>query len=257
MKFDFSKVKDTIGKKSPEILLVVGIVGVVSTAVLAARGATKAADILEKKKAEAENGEVEKTEKVKAYAQAYAPAVASGIATIGAIVGSHKLCSDRIASLANAYALVDNSFKVYKEKVKEAIGEKKEDSIRDEVVKERLSNNPVNNSDVVVIGTGDVLCFDCLSGRYFRSTMNKVQKAVNEVNEVMKSENYISLNELYDYLGLPHIDIGNELGWSAGKYVEIRFSTILSTADAPTGEGVPCLALEYLIGPRYDYRDMY
>lgn len=256
MKFDLTKMKGSINKHAPEILLVTGIVGVVATAILAARGATKAADILAKKKEESETEEIEKVEVVKAYAEAYAPAVAAGIVTIGSIVGSHKISANRLASLANAYALADNSFKIYKEKVKEAIGEKKESNIRDEVVKERLAQNPVNN-DVVVIGTGDVLCYDCLSGRYFRSTMNKVQKAVNDVNEVMKCDNYISLNELYDYLGLPHIDIGDDLGWSAGKYVEIRFSTIISTENAPTGEGVPCLALEYLIGPKYDYRDSY
>ena len=256
MKFELSKVKGALDKRAPEILLVTGVIGVVATAILAARGATKAADILQRQREEEEK-EPDTKELVKAYATAYAPAVASGAITIASIIASHKITSDRLASLANAYVLADNSFKMYKEKVKEAIGEKKEGNIRDEVVKERLANNPLNNGDVVVIGTGDVLCFDCLSGRYFKSTMNKIQKAVNDVNEVMKSDNYISLNEFYDHIGLPHIDIGEELGWSAGKYVDVRFSTILSTDDSPTGEGVPCLALEYLIGPRYDYRDVW
>lgn len=259
MKFNLTKIKGVLGKHAPEILLVTGITGVVATAILAARGATKAADILEKKKEELGAEELEKKEVVKAYAAAYAPAVATGIVTVGSIIGSHKIVADRLSSLANAYSLMDDSFKIYKEKVKEAIGEKKEDAIHDKVAKERIEQNPMNEQNVLVVGSGDVWCYDCLSGRYFKSTINKIQKAVNIANEVMKSECYISLNEFYGHLGISPVDkcVGDQIGWSAGKYVDIRFSSILSGEDCPAGEGVPCIALEYLIGPKYDYRDSY
>lgn len=256
MKFSFEKMKGTVEKHAPEILLVTGIVSVVATAVLAARGATKATDILAKKKAESEEP-IEKKEKVKVYAESYGPAVVTGIVAVGSMIGAHVISTNRIASLANAYALAEGSYKIYQEKVKEIVGEKKEGDIRDEVAKEKVKQHPLNDKDVIVVGNGDVLCFDTLSGRYFKSTMNKIQKAVNTVNEVMKSENYISLNELYDQVGLPKIEIGDYLGWSAGKYVEIRFTSALSTEDSVVGEGIPCLVLDYLIGPREDYRDLH
>lgn len=256
MKFDFSKIKGSIEKHSPEILLVTGIVSVVATAVLAARGATKAADILAKK--EEEKGEdLDKKEVAKVYAECYGPAVATGVVAIGSMIGAHAINTNRIASLANAYALAEGSYKIYQQKVKETIGEKKEGDIKDEIVKDRIKDNPVNEKDIIMVGNGDVLCYDSLSGRYFRSSMNKIQKAVNSVNEVMKSENYISLNEFYDAIGLPSIELGGYLGWSAGKYVEIRFTTMLAGDDSNGGEGTPCLVLDYMIGPREDYRDLY
>ena len=256
MKFDFSKIKGSIEKHSPEILLVTGIVSVVATAVLAARGATKAADILAKK--EEEKGEdLDKKEVVKVYAECYGPAIATGVVAIGSMIGAHAINTNRIASLANAYALAEGSYKIYQQKVKETIGEKKEGDIKDEIIKDRIKEHPVNEKDVIVVGNGDVLCYDSLSGRYFRSSMNKIQRAVNSVNEVMKSENYISLNEFYDALGLPPIDLGNMLGWSAGKYVDVRFTTMIAGDDSDGGDGVPCLVLEYLIGPKEDYRDLY
>ena len=256
MKFNFEKMKGTVEKHAPEILLVTGIVSVVATAILAARGATKAADILAKKKEESEEP-VEKKELVKVYAESYGPAVATGIVAIGSMIGAHAINANRIASLANAYALAEGSYKMYQQKVKEVLGEKKEGDVKDEVAREIVKQHPINDKDVIVVGSGDVMCFDSLSGRYFKSSMTKVQKAVNSVNEVMKSENYISLNEFYDELGLPEIELGNLLGWSAGKYVDIRFTTALSGEDASIGEGIPCLVLEYLIGPKEDYRDVW
>lgn len=255
MKLNLSRVKEAVGKHAPEILLVTGIVGVVATAVLAARGSTKAADILAEKSKESEEP-LEKKEVVKAYAVAYAPAFGAGVVTIASIIASHKISMDRIAALAQAYAFADNSFKIYKKKVQETIGEKKEGDIRDKIVEDKISQrNPINDNNIVVVGVGDVLCYDCLSGRYFRSTMNKIQKAVNEANEIMVCDNYVSLNEFYSKLGLEDIAIGDDIGWSAGKYIEIRFTSIISTDESPTGEGIPCLALDYLIAPRYDYRE--
>lgn len=256
MKFSIEKMKGVVEKHAPEILLVTGIVSVVATAVLAARGATKAADILAKKKAESEEP-IEKKEKVKVYAESYCPAVATGIVAVGSMIGAHVINTNRIASLANAYALAEGSYKIYQEKVKEIVGDKKDGDIRDEVAKEKVAQNPMNESNVIVVnGTGDVWCYDSYLNKYFQSSINKIQKAVNMANEVMRSENYISLNEFYDYLGLPpQGEAGADLGWSAGKYIDIRYTSMLSSADAPMGEGVPCIVLEYLIGPKQDYRD--
>lgn len=255
MKERFKKVKDILGKKSPEILLGVGLVGIVATAVLAAVGATKTKEELDEKEQNTEET-VDKKEIVKVYAKNYAPAAAVGAVTIFCIVRSHVTMTRRLISVTEAYTLADKSFKLYQQKVKEALSGNKEEAVKDAVAKEELAQNPMNQNNFIPTN-GDVLCYDCLSGRYFRSTINKIQKVVNTVNDYMKSEVYISLNEFYDYLGLRHIDIGDELGWSAGKYIDIRFSSIISGDDAPTGEGVPCLMLEYLVGPRYDYRDNY
>ena len=131
----------------------------------------------------------------------------------------------------------------------ETIGEKKEQSIRDAVAKDKMEKNPVSNREVVILERGNTLCFDTVSGRYFKSDIEKIKKAVNELNLRMRDEMYISLNEFYYEIGLNGTSIGDELGWNIDQgYIDLSFSSQL--AD----DGTPCLVIEYHIAPRYDFR---
>lgn len=85
--------------------------------------------------------------------------------------------------------------KLYQEKVVETIGEKKEQQIRDEVAKEQVAKNPVSKNEVIITGGGETLCYDSLSGRYFKSDIEKLRKAVNELNHTMVNDMCASLND--------------------------------------------------------------
>ena len=136
----------------------------------------------------------------------------------------------------------------YKEKVTETIGEKKEREIRDKVAKDKVDENQASKATVVVTGKGDSLCFDVISGRYFKSDIEKIRKIENDLNRQMLTEMYISLNEFYDELGLDHISIGDELGWNVDNgLIELNFSSQISD------DGQPCIVVDYKIGPTYNY----
>ena len=77
----------------------------------------------------------------------------------------------------------------------ETIGKKKEQAIRDDIAKDRVTANPVR--EVVVTDRGSTLCYDSLSGRYFKSDIETLRKTVNDLNRRMRDEMFISLNDFY------------------------------------------------------------
>lgn len=238
-------VQSAMKKHSPEILMGVGIAGMVTTTVMAVRATPKALRIIEE---QTEDAPLTPIEKVKVAWPCYIPAAIVGMASIGCLICSNSVNARRNAALATAYTLTESTLKEYQEKVIEEIGEKRESGIRDAIAKDRLDKNPVTNNTVVITDSGNTMCFDVLSGRYFRSDIDKIKKTVNELNRRMCSENYISLNEFYYELGLEGIKQGDEIGWCIDKgYIDLDFRSRLSD------KGEPCLVIDYQIVPQYDY----
>ena len=240
--------RTAVKKHSPEILTGIGIAGMITTTVMAVRATPKALILIEEKKDELEVNELTPKEIVQAAWACYIPAAVTGTVSIACLIGASSVNIRRRAALATAYTLSESALKEYQEKVVETIGEKKEQGIRDAVAKDKIEKNPVSNREVVILERGNTLCFDAVSGRYFKSDIEKIKKAVNELNLRMRDEMYISLNEFYYEIGLNGTSIGDELGWNVNQgYIDVSFSSQL--AD----DGTPCLVIEYHIAPRYDF----
>ena len=89
---------------------------------------------------------------------------------------------------------------------------------------------------------------DSMSGRYFKSDMESIKQAINKLNRRRTYENYISLNEFYGEIGLNDVKNGELLGWNIDSgLIEPTFSTCL------TEDGRPCIVLDFMVEPRYDY----
>ena len=203
----FGKAKLFFKRNSSTILTCVGSIGVVTTAVLAVKATPKAIRLLES--AEEEKGEELTTlETVKIAGPAYIPAAITGVSTIACIFGANILSKCQQASLMSAYALIENSYKEYKNKLKVLHGDDADKEVTQEIVKDRYEDYDVSVSD------GKQLFFDYFSMRYFESTMEKVLIGENNFNKNLTLNGYASLNELYDSLGIPRVDYGYELGWS-------------------------------------------
>ena len=155
----------------------------------------------------------------------------------------------RNAALATAYQLSQTALTEYKKKVVETIGEKKEQVIKDKIAKDKIENDPISKrGDVIITEKGNTLCYDAISGRYFKSDIDQIKKVVNELNRKMLSEMYISLNQFYTALGLSTTTLGDELGWNIDNgLIELDISAQIADDDTP------CIAIDYLIAPKYDY----
>lgn len=249
----FKSVKMVVSKHSPEILTGIGIAGMITTTILAVKATPKALTLVEDKKKELELYPTDKLttiETVKAAWKCYIPAAVTGITSIVCLIGANSVNSRRNATLATACNLSATALTEYKEKVIETIGEKKERTIRDKVAEERVKNEPVNPSAIIVSGNGNTRCFDTITKRRFISDIEAIKKIVNELNRRMiNGDDYVSLNDFYYELGLDGSSIGDELGWNVSDgLIELDFSAQLDK------DGVPCIVIDYTVTPKRGFQ---
>ena len=235
-------VRTSLKKHSPEILTGIGIAGMIGTTVMAVRATPKALALIEENKPET------KLETIKVAWKPYLPAAITGVASIACLISANSTHLKRNAALATAYTLSETALREYKSKVVETIGEKKEQTIRDAIAKDKIEKNPVSKNEVLLTEKGTTLCYDAISGRYFKSSMEALKKAENEINRMLLRDQSVSLNDFYYEIGLDDIKIGQRLGWNVDKgLVDLSFSTQLAT------DGTPCLVIDFAVAPTYDY----
>jgi hypothetical protein len=235
-----SQLGRSANRNSPAILSGVAVAGVLTTAYLTARASVKADRKLE-------GLETTPKQKIQGCWKLYIPAAASGAATIACIVGANQIGARRHAAMVGAYTLAEAAFRQYKEEVVAEIGEIKERGIRDKAAIKQMENNPVKDSQVIITGGGDQLCYDTFTGRYFRSDIEAIRRAENEVNRRVLTDMHASHNEFYALIGLADALAGDELGWNIDNLMELAFTAHLSE------DGTPCLAINYTRLPRCDY----
>lgn len=253
---DFARIAKNVGKtlsdNSPVILTGMAVAGTLGSVIMGVKAGMKTELYLNDLACEIEVGRaseelLQPVEVAKATWKYYIPAGLMTGATIACVIGANSVHTRRNAAIMSAYSLTDRAFQEYKDKVVEQIGEKKEQAVRDEVAKDRLEKNPVSDREVVVLGKGDTLCYDGLTGRYFRSDMETIRRAMNDINQKCINEVYASQNDFFREIGLDPVGIGEEVGWRSDHLLDISFSTHLS------GDGIPCLCLDYLVGPIRGY----
>lgn len=245
----FVAVKSELTKHSPEILIGLGVAGLLGTTILAVRETPKVLKLLDKKKEELDVEKLSVKDTVKTVWKNYIPCAVLAVTSVACIVGASNISARRNAALAAAYAIGNKAFSDYKEEVINLLGEEKEKEIKEKVADRLLKENPVTSKEVIITDNNEHLCYDEITGRYFKSSQNKIKEAQNIINDRLRDEMWVSLNDLYYELGLPNVRVGDDLGWNVDDgYLDI----ILSSRIAE--DGTPCLTLDYAVGPRYDYR---
>jgi hypothetical protein len=227
------------------ILTGLAVAGAVTTAVLAAKASPRA--WMDVQHAESERQEpLTPVEKVTLTYHYFIPAAVAGSLTIGAIIMAQSINSRRQAAFLSAYTLVENRFRDYQQKVVDKMGEAKEQAVRDDIAQDYVNANPMNNTTLIVNDNDTQAFLDILSGRHFLSSVEKVRKAENKLNYQLNNDAYASLNDFYDALGIPHIAMGEELGWKSGRMVDVRLSTALDNDRA-------VITIDFSVEPIGDY----
>ena len=120
--------------------------------------------------------------------------------------------------------------------------------IDDEIAKDKLERNPVDNNHIINASKGTHLCYDAVTGRYFYSDIEEIRKAVNDLNQTMLNENYVSLNDFHESIGLPPTELGDLLGWHVNYgLIDVTFSSQIAFNKEP------CLVIMYTIAPGYNF----
>jgi hypothetical protein len=248
-------------ENSATLLTAGGVVGVVGTGVLAWRGGMKYQEIYLDRIDELNAGlDLEDDEDREKYqtvdtisvltkVQWAAPHIAiplvSGGLTIAAIVMSNRMNGQRAAALAAAYGLSQRQLEEYKAKVAEKLTPKKQQEAVDELAQERVNAAP--GSTQIIVVDGEVLCFDEPTGRYFKSSVEKINQAVNATNAEIHHHEFASASYFYEELGLPATTWTDEVGWNRDNLLELKFSTVLAEDNRP------CVAIDFKNLPQANY----
>lgn len=195
-----------IKKNSPLILTIVSGIGVITTTIFAIKATPKALELIDE--AEKEKGEkLTNIEKIKVGWKPYICTGISALSTILCIISIQYLNSKRQTNIISAYALLENAFKGYRNNIKELYTEEADKLAMQEIVKAQY------DPDYEPIGDED-LFFDYQGMRFFKSTFDHVIQAEKRFKESLISRGYACINEYYDYLGIPRVDFGYQLGWA-------------------------------------------
>jgi hypothetical protein len=256
---NFSVVKHSasafLSENAATIFTAGGVVGTVTTGTLAWRAGYKTAlkeGELNFHKEEDEPSAT-KGEVLKETWQINIPPVIIGSLAVSSIVASNLVSARKAAALAAAYAIADGRLEEYKQKVQEKLTGPKNKAIKDEIAQDRVTNNPPSK-EVIIIASGEVLCHDSLTGRYFHSTVEQIRKAEHYINAELAGSQYASLSQFYDELGLPVTSYSDQVGWSALNQ-DVQFELNLSTVMTPDQK--PCISIDYSILPTPEYHRTY
>lgn len=242
-----SNSKRFIKRNSSTILTCIGAVGVAATAIVSARDTIKAVEILKKK--EDTDGKISKKEAIKLTAPAYIPTVLVGLSTMVCIFGANALNKRTQASLVSAYALLDQSYKDYREKVKEICGEE-----TDKEVKESLAKLYYNDSKETIKDEGKQLFFDFHGLQFFNATMEDVMRAEQAVNQLLQKNDRVGLNSFYEMIGIECVDVDYEVGWSHNTVREYGYDHIVFEHErVKNDDGSEFIAITMVTEPLTEY----
>ena len=248
---NFNKIGFQLKKHSPEILVVAGVVGAVTSAVMACKATTKVHDILEDTKTKVdqvhevlandnipeEKYSVEDSKKDLAiiYAQTgfefvklYGPSVALGVLSITAILTSNNILRKRNLALAAAYTTIDRSFKEYRGRVVERFGKDLDHELKHNIKAKEIEETVTNEDGtettetktVDVVNTTEYSDYarffdEACSGWTKDPELNLMflKRQQSYANDLLQRRGYLFLNEVYDMLGIPRTKAGQVVGW--------------------------------------------
>ena len=253
--------KGICNQKNTSILLAsLGAAGTITTAILAAKATPKAV-LLVHEDSRAKHGDPNaftKKEAIKSCWKCYIPTVLVGASTIACIFGSTVASKQNQASLASAYGLLNESYNRYREAAKEVYGEDANEKICARVAKDAdisaygyyiYSKDLDKNED-------EILCYDMIGQRYFKSTLAAVLNAEYHLNRNLSLRGDASVNEFFEFLGIDGIENGDVIGWNMSELMDGGICWLdFENTKAHPADGMECCVVSVAFNPTWGYLD--
>lgn len=229
-----------VRKHSPVILFGAGVVGVVSTVVLASRATLKLEEVIQEANdaldkaltLESHNYSEQdrnrdilliKVKTVTRLAKLYTPAFIVGSLSIAALTGAHVTLTRRNLGLTAAYAGLDKAFRQYRERIVEELGADKEKELRYDLVDTEIEQKTPDGSVTRIVkkrGPRGYSQYAMLFGEDNKNWQKEhmynsffIQNIQAYANVKLRANGHLFLNEVYDMLGLPRTRAGQIVGW--------------------------------------------
>ena len=260
-----------LSKHAPTILTAAGTAGFIGTTILASKATLKVEETVAEETAllvkvhEAhEAGKLEDKDalhdKVILYtrmttklAKLYAPALILGAASIVSLATGHGIMLKRNASLAAAYAAVDQAFKTYKKKVeskfgKEAVLDALVSTAEEDLTKDEMTLEAITAVDGV---SPYGVIFDSSNNNWSADedlSMLHLKCQQQYANDILQTRGHIFLNEVYKMLGFPHTPAGAVTGWVKGHgddFIDFNIFDGMFEGEDENGRTVTKWALDF------------
>ena len=162
-------------------------------------------------------------------AKLYGPSVVLGVASIGCMIGSNHILRKRNIALAAAFKAVDTSFKEYRDRVIDRFGKEMDRELRFGIKAKEIEEKVVdeNGNETTVTKTVEVADPNVAHSIYSivwcegntgwtrNAELNKVFliQTQNAANDKLRLNGILTLNEVYDMLGVQRTAYGQIAGW--------------------------------------------
>lgn len=245
------KIGFVLKKHSPEILMVVGVIGTVTGAVMACKATTKLEETLEPHKENlkairdakndpdlAEEYPVEDQRKDTAIEYAkisydvvklYAPAVIVGAVGLTSMLAANNILRKRNVALTAAYATLDKAYKDYRARVVERFGEEmdkelkynlKAKEVKQKVVDEETGKEKTEKIVMYGMNPEDISEY----ARFFDDSnpnwegaheynLMFLKRNQSYANDMLRAKGFLFLNDVYKMLGIKETKAGQIVGW--------------------------------------------
>lgn len=219
-----SKISTRLRQSAPSVLTALGALGVIGTAAMAIQATPKALRLIKVKKNELQTDKLTPIELVQTTWRCYIPMALVGTGTIACILGIGITSRRNQAALVSAYAMLNESYKQYRQATKKIYGESAEAKIQAEIAKDAMVASSewgyqVYNKDMDP-ESEQLLFHDLVSNKYFTTTMAAVLNAQYHANRNLAIRGDCSLNEYLTFLGVDGVDNGDEMGWDITYMIE-------------------------------------
>ena len=260
-----------LSKHAPTILTAAGTAGFIGTTILASKATLKVEETIAEEAAllvkvhEAHDaGKLDDKDatrdKVILYtrmttklAKLYAPALILGAASIVSLATGHGIMLKRNASLAAAYAAVDQAFKSYKKKVeskfgKEAVLDALVSTAEEDLTKDEMTLEAITAVDGV---SPYGVIFDSSNNNWSADedlSMLHLKCQQQYANDILQTRGHIFLNEVYKMLGFPHTPAGAVTGWVKGHgddFIDFNIFDGMFEGEDENGRTVTKWALDF------------
>lgn len=251
MRIAVNRVGLALRKHSPQILVGAGIIGLVTSGVMACKATMKVNDILDETKrnvdkvhrvledptipAETYSEEDGKKDLAIIYTKTglkfvklYAPSVILGGLSIAGILTSNRIMHKRNAAIAATCAAVTSDFKGYRSRVLDRFGEDIDRELRYDIKAQEIEEVVVNENGeeetvTKVVETVNAVprsdfskFFDCGNKGWEPDPEFNYMYLTNlqgYLTERLRANGHLFLNDVYDELGIPRTRAGQLYGW--------------------------------------------
>lgn len=259
-------IEKALKANAPAILTGIGIVANFGAVYFTYKSSKKIAAVLADKS-------MTRGQKFLGVVKAGALPLALSVISAGCSMGSYTIQNQRLkqsqaqlATMTATAAIATRELKEWREKTVDIVGEEKAREIQQEIVNDKAKATKSFNTEPVTevshvatsLSGGNTLWYDERHDRWFRTSLDNVRKAVDNMNTDLRAYDFVAHSELYSEIGIhaPYCD--DYMGYTSyANPSGIHLDEYLTCIYPETGETARVLKLKENLEFDPDFETVY